>query len=149
MQVVNGIKILSLRDRAQALGEACGGYSKDRYRSWTSVAYALLEMGLNEQEAEAVMRSKWTRWAADHDEHHRYGYHPGYIIADYLWGDGLNRGGTSVADLAEEIVELVVGTEGLTATYDRDEVRDLVARLQKGRAAWMQSRRRRTIKVVK
>ncbi len=52
--------------QARKLAERCAdAYSADRYRSWSHVAFELLKMGLTEQEAEAVMRSKWTRWAAD------------------------------------------------------------------------------------
>ena len=122
----NGITVLSLRDRAQAMGENVGGYSADRYRSWASVAYHLLKMGLDEREAEAVMRSKWTRWAADADDKHRYGYHPGHIIVDYLWD-----GDTTPEDVAQEIGELVEGTFG--TTYTREEAADLVARIRSNR----------------
>ncbi len=40
-------------------------YSFDRYASWAAVAQLLLDRGYNEAEAEEIMRSKWTRWAAD------------------------------------------------------------------------------------
>lgn len=39
-------------------------YSSDRYRSWRAVAAALLKRGYDERQVEAIMRSKWTRWAA-------------------------------------------------------------------------------------
>ena len=44
---------------------AKGGYSEDRYDSWPAVAQTLLNMGYSMVEAEAIMLSKWTRWAAD------------------------------------------------------------------------------------
>lgn len=44
---------------------ATGGYSEDRYVSWPAVAQALLDRGFSMVEAEAIMRSKWTRWAGD------------------------------------------------------------------------------------
>ena len=40
-------------------------YSADRYSSWSAVAQVLLNRGYNEAETEEIMRSKWTRWAAD------------------------------------------------------------------------------------
>lgn len=43
----------------------CGGYSEGNYRSWPAVAQTLLNRGYTPLEAEAIMRSKWTRWASD------------------------------------------------------------------------------------
>jgi hypothetical protein len=40
-------------------------YSADRYRSWRACAAILLRRGMTEREAEAVLRSKHMRWAAD------------------------------------------------------------------------------------
>ena len=40
-------------------------YSADNYRDWTATTRALLQMGLTERETEAVLRSKWARWAGD------------------------------------------------------------------------------------
>lgn len=55
--------ILSMR--AKALAEKTeGAYSFDRYKDWTSVAKALLQKYTFEQ-SEAILLSKWTRWAAD------------------------------------------------------------------------------------
>ncbi len=125
------IKVLTLRQRAQVLGEECGGYSADRYRSWASVAYALLNLGLNEREAEAVMRSKHTRWAADQDDTHRYGYHPGHIIADYLTAIY-----STPEDLATEVVALIEGTFHVSVTDE--EVEDLITRLTQ---AWPKRRK--------
>lgn len=57
---------LSLTARAAALAERTSdAYSFDAYASWTGVARALLSLGYSEREAEAIMRSKHTRWAAD------------------------------------------------------------------------------------
>jgi hypothetical protein len=42
-----------------------GAYSADRYRSWRNVASALLRKGYTPKQAATIMRSKWTRWAAD------------------------------------------------------------------------------------
>ena len=58
-------------------------YSADRYRSWFGVARALLALGLTERQAEAVMRSKWARWAAD-GHTARYGSVPTRALVDYV-----------------------------------------------------------------
>jgi hypothetical protein len=56
----------SKRTVAAAIAEqTADSFSFDRYRNWKAVAAMLLARGLNEREAEAVLRSKWTRWAAD------------------------------------------------------------------------------------
>lgn len=40
-------------------------YSVDRYASWVACAALLLRRGYSEREAEAILRSKWMRWASD------------------------------------------------------------------------------------
>lgn len=40
-------------------------YSVDRYASWAAIARALLQRGFTPIAAEAILRSKLTRWAAD------------------------------------------------------------------------------------
>ena len=42
-------------------------YSSDRFKNWSAVIQALLNLGYSEIETEAIVRSKWTRWACDHD----------------------------------------------------------------------------------
>lgn len=64
------------RADAQRLAEkTADAYSCDRYASWTAVCGGLLAAGYTEQQAEAILRSKWTRWAADasQDSGKRYG----------------------------------------------------------------------------
>lgn len=50
-------------------------YSAFRYGTsgWTTLATLLLKHGLTEKQAEMVLRSKWTRWAAD-AQGGRYGH---------------------------------------------------------------------------
>src|SRR5262245_50068851 len=51
---------------AVAVAERCNdAFAFDRYRSWTSLAKMLAGRGYNAREIEAILRSKWTRWAAD------------------------------------------------------------------------------------
>lgn len=40
-------------------------YSFGRYASWPAVCAALLRRGYDDKQVEAIVRSKWTRWAAD------------------------------------------------------------------------------------
>jgi len=54
------------RQLAATIAARCeDAYSADRYASWTGCADALLKLGLDDLAVEAVLRSKWTRWAAD------------------------------------------------------------------------------------
>lgn len=47
---------------AESTSEA---YSWGRYNSWEACIKALKKMGLTDNEVEAILLSKWTRWAAD------------------------------------------------------------------------------------
>lgn len=40
-------------------------YSMGRYRSWEACARMLQKRGYTDAEVEGILRSKWTRWAAD------------------------------------------------------------------------------------
>jgi hypothetical protein len=69
---------------ADELANRCeDAYSVDRYKSWSKVAEALLDYGLTERQVEAVMRSKWTRWAAD-AHGGAYGTIPAKAIISYI-----------------------------------------------------------------
>lgn len=58
---------------AQALAaKTADAYSAARYASWPACAAYLLRAGFSEREAEAILRSKHTRWAAD-ESRARYG----------------------------------------------------------------------------
>jgi len=75
---------MELMDKAVKLAARCSdAYSYDRYANWTAVAKLLLDLGLTENQAEAVMRSKWTRWAADQSSA-SYGYVPAKEINRFL-----------------------------------------------------------------
>lgn len=77
-----------------------GGYSQDRYASWEDVAQALLDEGYSEKEAEAIMRSKWTRWAADHSGQ-KYGRVTTFAITSYLDNNGYKPGDEKVTELVD------------------------------------------------
>ena len=50
----------------QALADrAADAYSADCYASWKACAAALLRRGYSDRQAEAILRSKITRWAVD------------------------------------------------------------------------------------
>lgn len=89
---------------AGAIAEACAdAYSANRYRNWAAVARLLAARGYTARETEAIMRSKWMRWAADHAGA-PYGRTPARAILFMLDGHP--------ADLAREVAELVAGTFG-------------------------------------
>jgi hypothetical protein len=61
------------------------GYSYDRYSrgGWRQAIRELLKRGYDEREIEAIMRSKWTRWAADSDDA-PYGKTPGVALIRFI-----------------------------------------------------------------
>lgn len=60
-------------DQAALLAEKTrDAYSASLYgASWVACAKLLARRGLNDAEIEAVLRSKWMRWAADSSFHHK------------------------------------------------------------------------------
>lgn len=65
----------------QIAEKADDAYSTDRYNSWPAVAQVCLEMGYDARQTEAIMRSKYTRWAADMSSA-RYGTVPAKALLD-------------------------------------------------------------------
>lgn len=60
----------SIEAFAEELSDA---YSTDRYRNgWSGCIRMLRRHNLNDRQIEAIIRSKWTRWAGD-ASNHRYG----------------------------------------------------------------------------
>lgn len=59
------IRLIPSRDAEALAAKTADAYSADVYSSWAGVAEELLRAGYNATEAEALMRSKWMRWAAD------------------------------------------------------------------------------------
>jgi len=53
-------------DASRLAQETENAYSFDRYRNWRACAALLQRRGYTYAEAECILRSKWTRWAADH-----------------------------------------------------------------------------------
>jgi hypothetical protein len=90
-----------LMSKAAMLAMKCGNaYSAFAYDSWPNVAKVLLARGLTEQEAEAVMVSKWTRWAVDQSPA-RYGRVPAKAIIKFL--DGMKNERAEIKTLVREM----------------------------------------------
>lgn len=83
---------------------ASGSYSENRYSSWRQVAKLLLAKGYEPKEAAAIMRSKWTRWAADAYET-TYGKCPATAIIRFI--DNPRNSCTSAA--VKELVDQTFG----------------------------------------
>lgn len=52
-------------DPAGMAKDTADAYSAGSYTNWTNVCRLLATRGFNRWEAEAILRSKWTRWARD------------------------------------------------------------------------------------
>jgi len=77
---------MKISDKAKALAEKTSdAYSSDRFANWASVIQSLLNLGYSEIETEAIVRSKWTRWACDHDTgRNRYGRHTSSAMMRFM-----------------------------------------------------------------
>jgi hypothetical protein len=55
----------------RVMDKTADAYSMDRYgkRQWRECVRLLLREGFTDVEAEAILRSKWMRWAADSSTH--------------------------------------------------------------------------------
>ena len=58
-------------------------YSMPRYGNWNAVCAMLLTRGYTSEGAEAILRSKWTRWAAD-ESNAGYGHATSADLARFL-----------------------------------------------------------------
>lgn len=73
---------LTITAQAKALAAlTANAYSAERYGSWTAVAAGLLRAGFKPWEAEAVMRSKLARHAAD-ETAYAYGRVPARVLVN-------------------------------------------------------------------
>lgn len=56
----------ALEREAERIATRCtDAYSAGAYANWSAVAEVCLKRGLSPAQTEAVLRSKWTRWARD------------------------------------------------------------------------------------
>jgi hypothetical protein len=79
---------MRITDKAKELAEkTSGAYSYDRFKNWDAVIQMLLNKGYSDREVEAIVRSKWTRWACDGDtSKNRYGYHTSKCLESFMKG---------------------------------------------------------------
>jgi hypothetical protein len=95
---------LSVKDFAEQLSDA---YSTSNYNgNWSPCIKMLRKRGYDDRQIEAIIRSKWTRWAADGSSK-SYGKVNSKDLAKFL---------DKQSNLAKEVAELVKGTfpsEGL------------------------------------
>jgi hypothetical protein len=105
------VEALSVYDRtprsrkalAQAVADqTADAFSFDRYASWATCAEKILARGFTVKETEAILRSKWMRWAADACAT-PYGRVPAAAIVQWL--DGYDP-----KTFERDLAELVAGT---------------------------------------
>jgi len=80
---------MRITEKAKLLAEqTSGAYSYDRFKNWEAVIQMLLNKGHSDLAVEAIVRSKWTRWACDHDTGRgvRYGHHTSKALERFLEG---------------------------------------------------------------
>ena len=101
----------TIAERVRALSErTADAYSWDNYEGhrWPAAIAMLVRRGYSDREVEAIMRSKWTRWAADmasSRRSYRYGRTSSMDLARFL--------DTMPADQREaQVALLVAGTFG-------------------------------------
>jgi len=76
-------------------------YSTSNYNgNWSPCIKMLRKRGYDDRQVEAIIRSKWTRWAAD-ESGKRYGHNTSVDLAKFL---------DTMSDPSEEVAELVKGT---------------------------------------
>ena len=113
-----------LRKLADLIADATAdAYSADRYASWKGVALSLLQAGYSLEATQAILRSKWTRWAADawsdRSPRARYGHIPAKSVI--AWLDG--QSGTAYSPRGAETMSLTLDSDGLVPAQE------LIARL--------------------
>lgn len=85
---------------ARLVDDTSIAYSYDRYANWSSLVRMLLRRGFTEVETAAILRSKWTRWAAD-ESTARYGKATSKDLERFI---------DRQKNLAAEVAALVAGT---------------------------------------
>lgn len=102
----------TLKQRAADLAEKTSdAYSADAFgNSWTATCAMLLRRGYTEREAEAILRSKWTRWARDMDSKYEGNSKTLERFLDHRPAAGRPSMFKSDADLARQVAELVAET---------------------------------------
>jgi hypothetical protein len=81
--VTRGLKMSNEKLAREIAKKTEDAYSFDRYSSWWMCAKVLLDRGYNEEEVEAILRSKWMRWAGD-ASHRSYGKYNSEDILNFI-----------------------------------------------------------------
>jgi len=91
----------------QVARETEDAYSYDRYTpsGWRQCCLMLAKRGYGPKAIEAIMRSKWTRWAGDSDEKRRYGQLNSKTLERFMDSMGPR-------ELEREVNNLILGTFG-------------------------------------
>jgi hypothetical protein len=93
-----------MKDIKQFADELSDAYSTDNYvnSNWAPSIRMLRNLGFSDANIEAIIRSKWTRWAAD-CSNKRYGRNTSVDLYRFLH---------SMNDLADQVEELTKETFG-------------------------------------
>lgn len=105
-------KNLTPEQAAEIARQTEDAYSFDAYtpEGWRQCCLMLAKRGYDARQIEAVMRSKWTRWAGDNDsDRKRYGQYNSTTLARFIDEMIAKRG---IRKVNAEIADLVVGTFG-------------------------------------
>jgi len=91
------------------LAEKCSdAYSVDNYKGGFGSCVAMMRRrGYNDDEIEAVLRSKWTRWAADSSDKN-YGYNNSADLGRFLDTMKAEPGSANVTELVEGTFGIMV-----------------------------------------
>ena len=79
-----------MRTYWQVAEDTQNAYSFDRYADWVVVCKKLMSLGLTDNQTEAVVRSKWMRWAADGSSS-SYGRVPAKAIVELVKKQGMDE----------------------------------------------------------
>lgn len=111
--------IAQARDVAERTQDA---FSYDAYTpsGWRACCVMLAKRGYNQWAIEAIMRSKWTRWAGDGDEKRGYGHYNGKTLERFM-DNMIQHSGEAETD--RRVRELVSGT---FRYRDRSELLNIV-----------------------
>lgn len=72
---------MGIQHKAKEIADkSSDAYSSGRYVSWYGCALSLLKRGYSDKEVEAILRSKWMRWAGDSSDKPFGRYTSGDII---------------------------------------------------------------------
>lgn len=89
-----------MKDAKKFAEELSDAYSTESYRGgWIGCIKMLRRRGYDDRQIEAIIRSKWTRWAGDHSSN-RYGMHTSTDLAKFL--DGMKNLKAEVEALTAE-----------------------------------------------